>query len=101
MRPDKTVEEYYQELLALDKQVFALEVDNLHLRSRLAKYESTFRGKEVRVGDHWWSGRTEQVFEHDEDGVIVAVETDKTGRKLLHLYEGGEGFSMYEDGGFV
>jgi len=75
------------------------ELDNL--QKKLAQYETVFRGKEVRVGEYWTAGNTVEVYDHDEGGVIVSFEVDETGRKVLHLYECGEGFSMYEDGGYV
>jgi len=70
------------------------------LKKRLAQYESTFRGVEVRAGDYWHAGPgyTVEKYEHDEPGVILGIEIDETGRKMLHLFEDGEGFSMYEDG---
>lgn len=77
-----------------------VEIENL--KRKLALYEGTFRGVEVRVGDYWYAapGYTTGQYEHDEPGMIVGIEVDETGRKLLHLSNYGEGFSMYEDGRF-
>jgi hypothetical protein len=68
------------------------------LKQKLAQYENTFRGVEVRVGGFWRAGSTKKVYEHDEDGIILNISIDEDGRKMLDLYEDGEGFSMYEDG---
>lgn len=61
-----------------------LEIETL--KRKLALYENTFRGEEVRVGDYWCPGRTKEKFMYDCAGIVTAIEVDESGQKVLHLY---------------
>ena len=87
MTTEHTYKQYLEDLQELER-----------LKTAIAKYETPFRGVTVKVGDYWFSNKTQAVYEHDECGVVVGISYSESGRKRLHMYEGGEGFFMYEDG---